>query len=69
MATTTNLSRLMRISREIQKRRHKTRSQALMAAWAIFNNEQIAVEYLTQKLNRNKPLPQRVMEQFALFNS
>ena len=57
----------MHISWEIQKRKHRTRSQALMAAWAIFLNEQIAVEYLTKKLNRNKPLTQRVMEQFALF--
>ena len=69
MAMTTNLSRLMRISWEIQRRKHQTRSKALQAAWAIFNNEQIAVEYLTQKLNRHKSLPQRVMEQFALFNS
>lgn len=65
----TNLSRLMRISWDIQKRKHKTRSKSLIAAWAIFNNEEITVEYLTQKLNRHKPLPQRVIGQFALFNS
>jgi len=69
MATQNNLSKLMGISWQIQRRKHKTRSQALRAAWAIFLNEQIAVEYLTQKLNRNKPVPQRVAEQFALFSN
>ena len=57
----------MHISWEIQRRKNKTRSKALMAAWAIFLNEQIAVEYLTRKLNRNKPLPEKVAGQFALF--
>ncbi len=69
MSSNTNhrLSRLMRISWEIQNRKHKTRSQALTAAWAIFLNEQIAIEYLTQKLNHHKPLPRKVAGQFSLF--
>jgi len=67
MANTLQLSRLMRISWDIQKRKHKTRSKALIAAWAILTNEEITVQYLTRKLNRNKPLPHHVTEQFDLF--
>jgi len=67
MANTLQLSRLMHISWDIQKRKHKTRSKALTAAWAILTNEEITVQYLTRKLNRNKPLPHHVTEQFGLF--
>ena len=59
-----NLSRLMRISWDIQRRKNKTRSQALRAAWAIFSNEDITVLYLVKKLNHHKP----VKEKHALFN-
>jgi len=58
----------MRISWDIQKRRKLTRSKSLQAAWAIFNNEDITVQYLTRKLNHNKPIPQRTAGQFALFS-
>ena len=68
MANTLQLSRLMRISWDIQKRKHKSRSKALTAAWAIISNEEITVMYLTRKLNRNKPLAHHVAEQFGLFN-
>lgn len=57
----------MRISWDIQKRSNKTRSKALAAAWAIFSNEDITVQYLTQKLNHHKPLPQKSQHQYALF--
>jgi len=63
------LSRLMRISWDIQKTRHKTRSKALQAAWAIFSNEDITVQYLTLKLNHNKPIPRKAAGQFALFTN
>jgi hypothetical protein len=63
----TNLSRLMRISWDIQKRRKKTRSKSLQEAWAIFSNEDITVQYLTKKLNNNKPLALKAVGQFALF--
>lgn len=53
------LSRLMRVSWDIQKRNNKTRSKALTEAWAIFSNEAIAVHYLARKLNHGKPLPER----------
>jgi hypothetical protein len=68
MTNTDNLSRLMRISWDIQRRRNKTRSKALMAAWAIFNNEDITVQYLARKLNHNRPVTQKAAGQFALFN-
>ena len=67
-ANINRLSRLMKISWDIQKQRHKTRSSSLIAAWAIMSNEDITIQYLTQKLNRHKPIPQRTVGQFALFN-
>ncbi len=67
MANKSNLSRLMHISWDIQKRRNKTRSKALIAAWAILNNEDITVLYLTRKLNHNKALPQKALGQYGLF--
>jgi hypothetical protein len=69
MTRTTNLSRLMRISWDIQKRRKKTRSKSLQEAWAIFINEDITVQYLTRKLNHNKPTPKNVDGQFVLFTN
>ena len=63
----TNLSRLMKVSWDIQKTKHRTRSKALMAAWAILSNEDVTVQYLTRKLNKQKPLPHHVEQQFSLF--
>jgi len=65
---TVRLSRIMTASWDIQKGKRKTRSKALQMAWAIFNCEDITVQYLTRKLNRDKPLPRHVAGQFALFN-
>lgn len=45
----TQRSRLMRMSWQIQKRRGKNRSQSLLAAWAIYLNEDITVYHLAQK--------------------
>jgi hypothetical protein len=42
-------SRLMRLSWQIQRRRHSTRSKALFSAWAIFLNEDITVYHLVEK--------------------
>ena len=50
------LSRLMKLSWDIQKRKRRTRSEALEQAWAIVNNDDIAVFYLVNKLNRHKEL-------------
>jgi len=69
MVTTTNLSRLMRISWDIQRNRNKTRSKSLQQAWAIFSNEDITIQYLTRRLNHNKPVPQKAVGQFGLFTN
>ncbi len=61
------LSRLMKISWEIQQLRGVTRSKALAAAWAICNNEDVTVFYLTQKLNHYKPVKTQVQNQYSLF--
>ncbi len=66
---TLHLSRLMTISWQIQKAKDKTRSKALTAAWAIFSNEDITVQYLTRKLNHHKPVPQKAAGQFGLFTN
>ena len=61
------LSRLMRMSWDIQRTKRRTRSKALQAAWAIINNEDVTVFYLTLKLNHHKPVPQRNLNQMGLF--
>jgi hypothetical protein len=67
---TERLSRLMRISWAIQQKNKRiTRSKALQSAWALFNNEDVAVFYLVRKLNHNKPVAQKVNNQFSLFNT
>ncbi|MEJ7829321.1 MAG: hypothetical protein WKF91_14020 [Segetibacter sp.] len=43
------LSRLMYLSWEIQRRKKYTRSKSLFAAWAIFLNEDITVYHLVRK--------------------
>lgn len=63
------LSRLMRLSWDIQKGKRGTRSKALKAAWAIISNEDITVHYLVRKLNRNKPVPETVTNQMGLFTT
>ena len=62
------LSRLMKMSWEIQRNRRNTRSKALIAAWAIFSNEDVTVYYLTRKLNHQRPLKPKAQDQFSLFN-
>jgi hypothetical protein len=44
-----HLSKLMRISWQIQYRRKSSRSKSLMAAWAIFLNDDIMVHHLVKK--------------------
>ena len=58
----------MRISWDIQRTKHKTRSKSLQQAWAIFTNEDITVQYLTRKLNRNKPIA-KAANQYGLFST
>ena len=61
-------SRLMRLSWEIQRRRKSNRSKSLLAAWAIFLNEDITVFHLVEKHSRqeNRTKPQPV--HLTLFN-
>ncbi len=67
MERTSKLSRLMKMSWTIQKAKKSTRSKALQSAWAIFNNEDITVFYLTQKLNHQKPVKEKALNQMGLF--
>jgi hypothetical protein len=68
MVSTNKLSRLMKLSWDIQRSRKADRSKALMAAWAIISNEDITVHHLTRKLNHFKPVKQQAINQFALFS-
>jgi hypothetical protein len=61
------LSRLMKMSWEIQKTKKRTLSKALSAAWAIMSNEDVTIFYLTERYNR-KPQKVRVINQMGLFN-
>lgn len=61
------LSRLMKMSWEIQRTKHSTRSKSLQSAWAIINNEDITVYYLTQKLNHQKPVKEKALNQMGLY--
>lgn len=68
MANIKNRSRLMKMSWDIQRNKRSTRAKALSAAWAIFNNEDITIFYLTRRLNRNRQLKPGTLNQFSLFN-
>jgi hypothetical protein len=67
MSTQKFLSRLMKMSWEIQRRKRSTRAKALIAAWAIISNEDVTVYYLTRKLNHGRPVKQQALNQMALF--
>lgn len=63
------LSRLMKISWDIQKTKSKTRSKSLQAAWAIFSNEDITIQYLALRLNHNRAVKQAALNQMSIFKS
>ena len=67
MANNGTLSRLMKISWDIQRKKNKPRSKALQAAWAILSNEDITVLYLVTKLNHHKPVKEKHLNQMAIF--
>ncbi len=69
MANTGQLSRLMHISWDIQRGKKRTRSKSLQQAWAIFGNEDITVQYLTKKLNHQKPVKPKAVGQYAIDRS
>lgn len=64
MIHTTRLSQLMKLSWEIQKKKQKTRSKSLQAAWAIVLNEDITVFHLVKRHSHdyypNKVQPQHL---------
>lgn len=65
--TQQRLSKLMRLSWQIQKRRNSTRSKSLQSAWAIFQNEDITVFHLVRRYSHDR-YPNKVQEQsLALF--
>jgi hypothetical protein len=43
------LSRLMSLSWEIQRKKKCSRSKSMLAAWAIVSNEDITIYYLVKK--------------------
>ncbi len=57
----------MRLSWEIQKRKHRNRSKALLAAWAIFLNEDITVYHLTRKHSHERYANKIQPEHLTLF--
>lgn len=63
----TQLSKLMRLSWQIQKRRKYNRSKSLIAAWSIYLNEDITVFHLVQKHSgtKNNSVP---MNNLTLFH-
>jgi len=63
-----HLSRLMRMSWEIQRRRKTDRSKSLFAAWAIFLNEDITVYHLVKKHSHNRYANKVEATHLTLFN-
>jgi hypothetical protein len=61
------LSRLMKMSWDIQRTKSSSRSKSLQAAWVIFSNEDTTVHYLVQRLNHHRPLRKEIRNQMALF--
>lgn len=62
------LSRLMKLSWKIQKDKSCSRSKALISTWAILNNEDLTILYLSLKFNGNKAIPPKSLNQISLFN-
>jgi len=65
--TTSKLSRLMKMSWDIQRAKAYPRAKALHAAWMILSNEDTTIYYLVQRLNHHKPIRKEVLHQMALF--
>jgi hypothetical protein len=62
-----SLSRLMKLSWDIQKTKKHSRAKALRAEWAIMSNEDVTVFYLVRRLNRQKPVRPQALQQIKLF--
>lgn len=64
---TTQLERLMRLSWEIQRKHNISRAKALVAAWAIMQNDETTIHYLVQKHRTNRANPAKQAQGLALF--
>lgn len=69
MISNNKLSRLMKMSWDIQRSKKSNRSKALTAAWAICSNEDVTVFYLTKRLNHQKPIKPQALNQIGLFTN
>jgi len=68
MYNTRQLSKLMYLSWEIQRKRKITRTKALLSAWAILQNEDITVYHLAKKFSHTN-YPNKIPTQnLTLFN-
>jgi hypothetical protein len=63
-----HFSRLMRMSWEIQRRRKTNRKKSLLAAWAIYQNEDITVFHLVKKHSHEKYANKVQTETLTLFH-
>ena len=66
---TAALAKLMRLSWEIQRAKHKTRAKSLTAAWAIFQNADIMVYHLVQRHTKRGANSTRVAANLSLFTA
>jgi hypothetical protein len=62
------LSRLMKLSWDIQRQKRNDRSKALRAAWAILANEDITVYYLVQRYSARRSIHKDATNQMGLFS-
>ena len=62
------LSKLMYLSWEIQRRRKSDRSKSLLSAWAIFQNEDITVYHLVKKHSHERYSNKVQLDNLTLFN-
>lgn len=67
MKHTAQLSKVMNISWQIQQKKKCTRSKALMAAWAITQNEDITVRHLVKKHSHTNNVNKVDIESLTLF--
>ncbi len=62
-----NLSNVMFLSWELQRRKHYNRSRSLLAAWAIYLNEDIMVFRLVKKHTGNSHSVKVQPQSLSLF--
>jgi hypothetical protein len=65
---TQKLSRLMRLSWEIQRTKKSSRSRSLLVAWAICLHEDITVYYLVKRHSSERNAHKVKTDNLALFN-